>query len=258
MDIGCTDVESSMIKNRRRSTLVLGAGLLVWTACAVADEPVRQAREISQPFDEVRLDADIDLELSQSDSVSLVIEAPREELTNIRSEVKDGVLVLERPDSPSSNFSSWFRRHQRPRALLSAPSIERLVVDGSGNAHAGTLTSHAFEIRISGSGDVKIDRLAATRLRCDVAGSGKVVLAGSVTNQRVRLSGSGDYRAADLKSEAATLSVSGSGDAELWAERTLDARISGSGDLRYYGTPIVTKSVSGSGSVTAMGDKKGP
>jgi hypothetical protein len=244
--------------NRPRWTLVLGAGLLVWSACALADEPVRETRELAQPFDEVRLDADIDLELSQGDAASLVIEAPREELASIKSEVKDGVLVLGRQDSRSSNFSWWLHLHHTPRALLSAPSIERLLVDGSGSVHAGALTAHALEVRSAGSGDVKIDRLAATRLRCDVAGSGKVVLAGSVTNQRIRLAGSGDYRAPDLKSETATVSVSGSGNAELWAERTLEARISGSGDLRYYGTPIVTKSVSGSGSVTALGDKKSP
>jgi hypothetical protein len=240
---------------RRRSALVLGAALLVCVSCAIADEPLRQTREISQAFDEVRLDADIDLELTQSDVVSLVIEAPAEELPSIRTEVKDGVLTLGRVQSRSSNFSWWFGRHRAPRAWLSAPSIERLVIEGSGNVHAGTWKTHGLEVRISGSGDVKIDALTAARLHCDLAGSGKVILTGSAASQRIRLSGSGDYRASKLKSDAATVSISGSGDAELWAERTLEARISGSGDVRYYGTPAVTRSVSGSGSITALGQK---
>jgi Putative auto-transporter adhesin, head GIN domain len=239
----------------RRLTLALGAGLFVWAVCALADEPVRETRDVSQPFDEVRLDADIDLELSQSDKVSLVIEAPRDQLSSIRTEVKDGALVLGRSKSGNWSFSGWFGRHHTPRALLSAPAIERLLVDGSGSVHAGAWTSHALEVRISGSGDVKIDGLTATRLRCDLAGSGKAIISGSVASQRIRLSGSGHYRAPNLRSEAATVSVSGSGDTDVWAQRTLDARISGSGDLRYFGTPTVTKSVSGSGSITALGEK---
>jgi len=247
-----------MKNGTRRSTLALGAGLLVWAAYALADEPARETRDVSQPFGEVRLDADIELELSQSDTVSLVIEAPRDELSSIRTEVNEGVLVLGRSNSGTWKFSGWFGRHRTPRALLSAPAIERLVVDGSGSVHAAAWASRALEVRISGSGDVKIDGLTATRLRCDLAGSGKALLTGAVANQRIRLSGSGDYRAPNLKSDAATVSVSGSGDSEVWAERTLDARISGSGDLRYYGTPAVTKSVSGSGSVTALGEKRSP
>jgi hypothetical protein len=246
------------MNNRRRLALMPGAGLLgllVWTGCAAADERVRETRDVSQAFDEVRLGGDVDLELSQGDAVSLVIEAPREDLSSIESEVKDGVLTLGRQDSGNWNFSRWFGRHPAARAFLTAPAIERLVVGGSGTAHAGTWSSHALEVRISGSGDVRFDRLTATRLRCDVVGSGKVVLAGSASNQRIRLAGSGDYRAANLKSQAATVSISGSGSAELWAERTLDARVVGSGDVRYYGTPTVTKSVSGSGSVTALGEK---
>jgi hypothetical protein len=238
-----------------RSARALGAALLVWMSCAIADEPVRQTREISQPFDEVRLDADVDLELTQGDRVSLVIEAAAEDLPTIRTEVRDGVLTIGRTEDHGSSFSRWFGRHRTSRALLSAASIERLAIDGSANAHVPAWKSHGFEVRISGSGDVKIDDLTVARVRCDLAGSGNVALAGSAANQRIRISGSGDYRASSLKSDAATVSISGSGDAEVWAERTLEARISGSGDLHYYGAPAVTKSVSGSGSVSALGQK---
>jgi putative autotransporter adhesin-like protein len=243
-----------MKHSRPRLTLILG-GLLLWAGCTAAQEPARETRNLSQPFNEVRLDDDIDLELSQADAVSLVIEAPREELSSMRSEVNDGVLTLGRTHSGMPNFSHWFGRHRTPRALLSTPAIERLVVNGSGNTHAAAWTARSLEVRISGSGDVRFDRLTATRVRCDLIGSGKVLLGGSVANQRIRVFGSGDYRAPDLRSQAATVSISGSGDVELWVERTLDARITGGGDIEYYGTPTVTKSVSGSGSITAQGEK---
>jgi len=236
---------------------MVGAGLLVWTACAAAGEPARETRDISQPFSEVRLVGDVDLELSQGDAVSLVIEAPREELSTIQSEVKDGVLTLRRNESRNWVFWHWFHRHWKARVLLSTPAAERLVVDGSGSVHADAWTSHALELLVSGAGNVGIGRLTVTRLHCDLFGSGNVRIAGSAAHQRIRLAGSGAYRAPDLKSQAATVSISGSGDAELWVEQTLEARIAGSGDVRYYGAPTVTKSVSGPGSVTGLGERAG-
>jgi hypothetical protein len=237
---------------------LVGAGLIAWAACAAADQPVRETRSISQPFNEVRLIGAFDLELVQGDTVSLVVEAARDDLPTIRSDVSDGVLTLQQTDSGPFDFFRWFGQHPAPRAILSTKAVDRLVVDGSGDIHAGTWSADGLNVRVSGSGDVRFDHLTATRFSCEIAGSGDVRLAGSVTRQKIRISGSGDYRAPDLKSQAASVSISGSGDVELWVERTLEARIAGSGDVRYYGTPAVTQSVSGSGGLKALGAKDAP
>ncbi len=235
--------------------LAAGAGLFAWAAGAAADETAREARTISQPFQEVRLEGDFDLQLTQGDAVSLVIEAPREDLARIRSDVSDGVLTLRRtPDGPLHPFG-WFSRHAPARVLLSARSLDRLVLDGSGNIHAGAWADHALEVRISGSGDAQFDRLSAARFDCVVSGSGDVRAAGAVDDQSIRITGSGRYRAPDMKSGVATVSISGSGEVELWVESTLDARIEGSGDVRYYGAPAVTQSVSGIGNVIRLGPR---
>jgi hypothetical protein len=235
----------------------LGASLAAWSAGAAADT-VRESRTVAQPFSEVRLEGSFDLELTQSDTVSLAIESTREDLPTIRSEVRDGVLTLRREDSGALGFFRSWSHRQPARVLLSAKAIERLFVDGAGDAHVGDWKADSLEVYISGAGDVKVDRLTAVRFSCDVSGSGDVALAGSVTRQRIRLSGSADYRAPDLRSQTASVSISGSGDAVLWVERTLEARIRGSGDVRYYGTPTVTQSVSGSGSVTGLGARNAP
>src|SRR6266478_964092 len=157
----------------------------------------------------------------------------------------------------SSSGSTGSIRHEEV-ALLSARAIDRLTLDGAGHIHAGPWTSESLEVRVSGAGDVKLDRLKAARFSCEVDGSGDVLLAGAVYNQRIVLSGSGRYRASDLKSQTATVTINGSAEVELWAEHKLDARISGSGDVRYYGAPAVTQSVSGSGRLTSLGAKNAP
>ncbi len=192
---------------RRRAALLAGTGLIAWVACAAADERVRETRNIQPPFSQVRLAGNFDLELTQSDAISLVIEAAPEDLPNIRSDVDKGVLTVRRVDDGPLNFFGWFSRHRAAaaRVLLSARAIDRLTLDGAGHIHAGPWTSESLEVRVSGAGDVKLDRLKAARFSCEVDGSGDVLLAGAVYNQRIVLSGSGRYRASDLKSQTATV-----------------------------------------------------
>jgi len=90
---------------------LIGASLIAWAACAAADEPARENRTILQPFNEVHLVGAFDLELIQADTVSLVIEAARDDLATIRSDVSDGVLTLQQTDSGPLDFSRWFGRH---------------------------------------------------------------------------------------------------------------------------------------------------
>jgi hypothetical protein len=238
-------------------TRLAGASLIAWAACAAADPPARETRILGEAFHEVRLTGDIDLELTRSDTVSLVIEAPREDLPRILSEVSGGVLTL-RTRSESGKLFGWFSRRPSARVLLSTGVLDRVSIVGSGSIHAADWAADALEVRISGSGDAKFDDLKARRFAASIAGSGNILAAGSVTEQRMEISGSGDYRAAGLKSEAASVSIRGSGESELWVERALDARIAGSGSVRYYGSPTVTQSVSGSGRLRGLGAKSVP
>jgi Putative auto-transporter adhesin, head GIN domain len=249
---------SNMNNWRQWAARLAGAGMIAWVACAAADAPVRESRNLAQPFNEVRLLGGFDLELVQSDTTSLAIEAAPENLREIRSDVEGGVLTVRWEDGGPLHWFRWFSRHPAARVFLSVKAIDKLGLDGSGSVHAATWTHHALELRISGSGNATFDHLTTARLISHIAGSGNIVAAGAAANQEVHISGSGRYRAGDLKSQTATVSISGSGDVQLWVERTLEVRIAGSGDVRYYGAPAVTQSVSGSGSVTGLGAKSAP
>jgi hypothetical protein len=53
----------------------------------------------------------------------------------------------------------------------------------------------------------------------------------------------------NIESDDVTVEISGSGSTNVFAKKTLNARISGSGDVYYKGTPEITKSIRGSGSL---------
>lgn len=104
-------------------------------------------------------------------------------------------------------------------------------------------------ITLSGSGVLAVERVKSPRLYVRVPGNGVVTVAGIVTRLDVRLGGSGDVRLGDLTARDVAARVSGSGRLIVHATGTLGASISGSGAIFYTGNPVVTQSITGSGVV---------
>jgi len=142
-------------------------------------------------------------------------------------------------------------RGGRVTIYVSGPHFSGAVLTGSGNFTAThPLSGNAIELKVTGSGDVDIPGLTATRLTAQIAGSGNIVIdGGTLQRQELTITGNGDYHAVNMKSDEARVKISGSGEARLWVMQHLDVTISGSGDVRYKGSPDVTSSVSGSGRI---------
>jgi hypothetical protein len=78
-------------------------------------------------------------------------------------------------------------------------------------------------------------------------------LGGRTASVDSHISGSGDIKADRLDARQVSISISGSGDAYVWARESLQVKIAGAGDVRYYGDPTVEKRIAGSGSVRRLG-----
>ncbi len=220
---------------------------------AQALEPQRETRNLTESFDSVRLQGDIDVILTQSDSTSLVVEARPDLLGRIKSEVRNGELILSYSSPLEIHLGSY---NHSPRALLSMKALKRITIEGSGDVHATSWSSRDdLELSITGSGNVAISNLTARELRTRLSGSGDARLSGTVSSADIRINGSGDFEASDLRSANVAVSIAGSGDASVWAERSLSISIAGSGDVEYFGRPTVSQSIAGSGDVHARGDK---
>ena len=115
----------------------------------------------------------------------------------------------------------------------SVPTLDGIVVSGSGDVDADGIRSDAFEVRSDGSADIGLTG-TARRLALD-------------------LDGSGDANVAGLVARSARVSISGSGDASVRAADRLDVKLDGSGDVKYRGNPQVTKNDDGSGDIKRAG-----
>jgi hypothetical protein len=183
---------------------------------------VTESREVSG-FTGVELTSIGDLQIEQTGTESLTIEADADVLSQLTSNVSGGILRLGLV--PGTTI------------VDSGPIIYRLTV--------ATLDS----IAVSGTGDATASNLRAGRLNVEISGAGDVTLAGTVDAQVVTISGTGDYDGEELQSATADVTIDAVGNAVLQVSDRLDATVSGVGSVEYIGDPQVTQDISGVGSV---------
>jgi hypothetical protein len=193
-------------------------------------------------FDEVSVSGAGELILVQGDDESLSIETDDNLLPYIRSEVRNGRLLIGPQDAnlhPTKTI----------RYRLNLKNLRELHLSGSVRASADSIKTDRLSLSISGSGRMNVARLDADTLSAHISGSGSTSAGGHAERQVVSISGSGNHHAPDLKCAKAEAHISGSGHASLWVTETLVAQISGSGRVEYHGDARVNSHVSGSGKV---------
>lgn len=111
----------------------------------------------------------------------------------------------------------------------------------------GTPSLEGFTIE--GSGDVRIENLAAERVEFAIEGSGTLHAQGRARSVEGSIEGSGDMDLVTLEAERAELSIEGSGSMDVRVAQALRYSIEGSGRIRYAGGADVDGRIEGSGRV---------
>lgn len=200
-------------------------------------------------YDRVALAGWFDVELVDGNEGDLTLTGESNLLEYIKTEVKDGKLVIKQRKGVNLKPSNW-----KDGILIVVPieNIDGVSLSGSGDIVGKTvLKSDNFKTSISGSGDITLE-IEAKSIDASMSGSGDINLSGKATDLEVSVSGSGDIKAYDLEADFVDAQVSGSADIKVTANEMLKARVSGSGDISFKGNPkkIDTKS-SGSGNISS-------
>lgn len=219
-------------------------------APASAAERVRETR-VATGFARIDIDGQADVTLRQGSSEGVTIEASAQALPRIRTEVRDGTLIISLEDQ--RHWWDWVPgggSTRSPRITIDFTRLERIDAAGALKFRAETLKSDDLRLDFAGACSLRIGDLQAVRLRLDGSGAIKAELAGKVGAQYVDLSGAGSYQAADLASDSAVLQVSGAGKAVVNASTTLKVRVSGAGHVEYLGNPKLDPHISGAAKIS--------
>ncbi len=200
----------------------------------------KEERDISS-FTGVALGIAGDVYLTQGSPQKVVIQAENN-LDKIKTVVSDDMLQIK--------TDYWNSKIKGVKIWITMPEVEALSVSGSGNIIAETsVDADELELKVSGSGKIKIPELKGDEIDAAISGSGDMILAGSANEMEIHVSGSGNVYAEGLNVNECGVKISGSGSCRIDVTGELDASISGSGKITYYGDPQIDARVSGSGNV---------
>lgn len=225
--------------------------------------------------------------LRQGNTTSVEIEGSKDVLSNVKTEVDGSTLNIHSP-------SKWsWGNSDKPVIYITVRDLEAVGVSGSGELIGETKFSvRDLDLKVSGSGSLKMQIESSGEVEADVSGSGNLQLSGSsreidsdvsgsgrvvldmtingeadfsisgsgrieargkAKQVNTAISGSGRVMGADLETNRCKIRISGSGGVEIHVLDELDANISGSGSVGYRGNPSkVNGSSSGSGRVRKL------
>lgn len=202
-----------------------------------------QTRNLNH-FEGVKTSGSIDIEVMNDESQLVKVEADDNILPYIITRVEDGLLDVHFKSNYSYN-------NVHVKVYVSAPSLKKILVSGSGSITSKDTLANAeqIEFKVSGSGDATAI-VDAPSINAEIGGSGTITLSGKTKDFNCSITGSGDLKCKKLLSENTTADITGSGTAHVFASVHLLAKITGSGDIYYSGNPpSPEKHTSGSGSI---------
>lgn len=156
-------------------------------------------------FEELHLNGSLLLILEQGRTYSLKMSGPdTSEFSDVRSEVNHGILHI------WSGHNSLFARKRNLRVYVTAPSLKRLDLTGSGMVESHSpWTAAELSLHLNGSGQILFDGRAKL-IQAKLEGSGRMQLQTSCQQLRVRVMGSGNLTLSGTSGDA-SLELDGSG-----------------------------------------------
>jgi len=190
--------------------------------------------------------------IQQGESESLVIEGRDNLVPLVKTDVRNGVLVIEMEEKINilqGNIEDLLTFN------ITLKDMTDLTISGLADSKMETLTTSSLDITLSGAGPFRLGHLTADEVNIELGGLGSVEVAGEVTHATINVSGAGEVDAADLKCQTADVTIPGLGSATIWVTDTLNGNISGGGSVSYYGDPETNTETTGLGSFKSLGNK---
>jgi hypothetical protein len=210
---------------------------------------VTESRSI-QSADSIVLKGMGDLQVSQGNETTLVVEGEDNILPFVKTRVENGTLTIEVSGDGGPVAIIPTRQLRYTLTLQSVRAVETL---GSGDVEVRGTSARSLNLKSSGSGSIRLPSIDADEVAAVMTGSGNIEAGGVASALRVASYGSGRALMSGLTAREADVVLSGSGDAYLRVSDRLSAKSYGTGRVLYYGNPYVESSVFGSGTVNCLG-----
>ena len=149
-------------------TKILGLTLL--TSLFFLSAKAQQTRAVGD-FTGIKAGDAFDIKITQSDANTVKVNAPESVQSQIKTEVKDGILII----SAEGNIKG----DDDMTISISIKSLTSIDVSGASDVKSeNQLTCDKINIITNGAGDIHLD-IKANDIKTDISGAGDVTLKGS-------------------------------------------------------------------------------
>ena len=233
---------------RRQSAVFSFCLLLVVPTLVSAGQDPDVLRVTGLDVRSVEVQGAVDVEISQGDTAELLLRGAPASLNPEPFHVRGQTLVLGAGAGSGKTVGGVAFK-------LTLPTLDSLLISGSGDVFVRALEVANFSLRVNGSGDAHLFALHADTARIDMRGAGDVQVAElSVQELHLRLSGAGDIQLGPLQAESLQAVLNGAGDiavADAGRSAAVAVTVVGSGDVNFAALVMDEAKVTvvGSGSV---------
>jgi hypothetical protein len=237
-----SETEINLIKFKEMKSLkflIISILCLGLSACSNAqfrnsiqgEGPVVTEERNASYFSGLNVSSGIDVSLKQGNNETITVEAEKNLLQYIKTEIRDNVLHVFVEPNINIRFNST------KKVYVTMKDIYSVKTSSAGDVTGLTpINTTNLKLTTSSAGDIKLEA-NATLIDVDISSAGNITLAGKSDILNADLSSAGDLEAYELKVKEADISVSSAGGARVYVADRLTARSSSAGDIYYTGNP---------------------
>ena len=199
-------------------------------------------RSIDENFNEIRISRGLDVYLTQSDQVSLHVEADENLHDIITTEVENGILRI------STNENISFSKSKK--VMLSFKDISKIkATSGSDVYSINTIVADNLELSTTSGSDMELD-INTQVVDCSSTSGSDLRVSGTTNKLYASATSGSDIKAGNLKAKISEARATSGADITLNTSDELYAKATSGGDIKYYGNPEkITKKDGVSGNI---------
>jgi hypothetical protein len=199
-------------------------------------------RSISDNFTEIKVSRGLDVYLTQSDDVSLIVEADENLHDIIITEVDNGVLRITTDENISFSKSK--------KVMVTFKDIKKIsATSGSDVFSTNTIVTDNLELTTTSGSDMELD-INVQVADCRSTSGSDLRVSGRTDKLYAEATSGSDIKAGNLKAKVSEARATSGADITLNTSEELYAKATSGGDIKYYGNPErVTKKDGVSGSI---------
>lgn len=199
-------------------------------------------RDLTTDFNEIKVSRGLDVYLTQSNDLSLSVEADENLHDIIMTEVENGVLKIYATEN--------IRRSSSKKIMVSFKDVSNIkATSGSDVYSENTFAVDNLELSTTSGADMEID-VNAKYVNCKSTSGSDLKITGKTDKLDAEATSGSDLKAGDLIAKVSNVKVTSGADITVNTSKELTAKASSGGDIKYYGNPEkVNKKEGASGNI---------